>query len=138
MDMSSVSPANEYAADTVALILRMERRKMGNAARTVFEDAEADLATIYVPSFTLAEILYLSEKKRIQTTLKDVTSYLARYPSIREQPLDNAIISVASEITDVNELHDRLIAATARYYNVPLITNDGVLSTSKFVQTIWE
>lgn len=136
--MSSVSPANEYAADTVALILRMEHRKMGNAARVAFENAEANLGTIYVPSFTLAEILYLAEKKRIKTTLKDVTSYIARYPSIREQPLDSALIDVASQITDVSELHDRLIAATARYYNVPLITNDGMLSASKFVQTIWE
>lgn len=136
--MSSVSSANEYAADTVALILRMEHRKMGNAAKIAFDQAEADLATIYIPSFSLAEILCLSEKKRIQTTLTAVKDYISRYPNIREQPLDSAIINIAAEITDIAELHDRLIAATARYYNVPLITNDRVINASAFVQTIWD
>ena len=40
-------------------------------------------------------------------------------------------------ITDIPELHDRLIAATARIHNVELITNDPVIQASAFVRTIW-
>jgi predicted nucleic acid-binding protein len=136
--MSSNSRATEYVADTVAVILRLERRKIGKAAMAAFEQAEAGRATIYVPSFTLAEILYLSEKKRVQTNLKEVNAYLARHPSINEYPLIGAIIDTAAEITDIKELHDRLIAATARFLDLPLITNDAVMQASSFAQTIWD
>jgi predicted nucleic acid-binding protein len=48
-----------------------------------------------------------------------------------------AIIATAQAITDIPELHDRLIAATAVHLRLPLITNDTKISNSAHVQTIW-
>jgi len=42
----------------------------------------------------------------------------------------------ASEITDNAELHDRFIAATSRYLDLSLITNDPVICASEFVDTM--
>ncbi|MEZ4866308.1 MAG: PIN domain-containing protein [Caldilineaceae bacterium] len=112
---------NDYIADTVALILRLEQRQMGARARAIFADVEAGNASLYVPAMVLAEILYLSERKRIQATLADVRSYMNRYPLCKEQPLSFAMITTAQMITDIPELHDRLIAATAVYLQLPLI-----------------
>lgn len=39
-------------------------------------------------------------------------------------------------IDDIPELHYRLIAATARYLDAPIITNDPVIRKSKFVKII--
>jgi predicted nucleic acid-binding protein len=47
------------------------------------------------------------------------------------------LIEKAFEINDVPELHDRLIAGTALKAGVKLITNDPVISVSKFVKVIW-
>jgi predicted nucleic acid-binding protein len=33
-------------------------------------------------------------------------------------------------------LHDRLIAATARYLDLPIITNDPVIRDSRFVEVL--
>jgi len=40
------------------------------------------------------------------------------------------------EMTDIPELHDRLIAGTARHLNLPLITNDPELLDSTFVKCV--
>ena len=39
-------------------------------------------------------------------------------------------------INDIPELHDRLIAATARYLDLPLITNDPIIRDSSFVEVL--
>src|SRR5262245_10888372 len=124
--MSSATPANRNVADTVALVVRLETRKMGASAKAAFDSAKEGTAKLIIPAMVLAEILYLSEKRRIGVGIADVAKYLARFPSCREVPLDLAIIGVAATITDVPNLHDRLIAATARFFNAPLLTTDAV------------
>jgi predicted nucleic acid-binding protein len=135
--MTGATHASEYVTDTVGLILRVERRKMGLTAKAIFDSAESGNFTIYVPAMAFAEILYLSEKGRISTSLQEVTDHLHRYSTYREYPMTLAVIQTAGEIIDVPELHDRLIAATARLLGLELLTNDGVMQGSSFVRTLW-
>lgn len=128
---------NEYVADTVALILRLEKRTMGQQARQAFVDIERGAGRLYIPSMVFAEILYLAERKRIVATLADVDGYLRHYPTCVEAPLTFAIVATAQQIDDIPELHDRLIAATAVYLHRPLLTNDSVIRTTTAVQTLW-
>ena len=46
------------------------------------------------------------------------------------------IIKTTFEIKDIPELHDGLIAGTARHLNIPLITNDPVILKSKSVKCV--
>ena len=135
--MTSSTLASKAVTDTVGLVLRIEHRKSGQKARAHFEAAETGNTTIYIPTMVFAEILYLSEKRRIQISLGEVEEYLMRYPNYKEYPMSFSVIQKASEITDIPELHDRLIAATARLLNLELITNDPVIAGSTFVRTIW-
>jgi predicted nucleic acid-binding protein len=121
----------------MGLVLRLEQRRLGSTAKALFEAMEARTTIIHVPAFVFAEILYLSEKKRISLTLQAVEDYLARFPNCRQFPLSLNVIQTAADITDIPELHDRLIAATARIHDVELITNDPVIQASAFVRTIW-
>jgi len=98
---------------------------------------ESSQGTILVPAMVFAEILYLSEKRRIPTTLADVSSYLNRNPSCQEYPMSLAIIQAAALIDDIRELHDRLIAGTAQFFQRVLITNDPIIQASRWVQTLW-
>lgn len=135
--MSSATPVSEFVTDTMGLVLRLEQRRLGSTAKALFEAMEAGTAIIHVPTFVFAEILYLSEKKRISLTLQAVEDYLARFPNCRQFPLSLGVIQTAAAIVDIPELHDRLIAATARIRDVELITNDPVIQASAFVRTIW-
>jgi len=51
-------------------------------------------------------------------------------------PLTLEILKTAIEITDIHELHDRLIAATAKHLDLPLITNDPEIRASAFVDIL--
>jgi len=115
----------------------VEGRKRGAVAKSIFEAVESGRAVIYVPGLVFAEILYLSEKRRIAASLSDVADYLAQYSGCREYPLSLAVIQAATQITDIPELHDRLIAGTARLLDLELMTNDPQIQTSVAVRTIW-
>lgn len=56
---------------------------------------------------------------------------------LKEYPLNFDVIKSAARITDIRELHDRLIAGTSLFLNLPLITNDPVIQASEFVDTVW-
>ncbi len=52
------------------------------------------------------------------------------------EPLGIEASKAAAIIEDIPELHDRLIAATACYLDLPLITNDPVIRDSRFVNVL--
>jgi len=135
--MINFTPENEYVTDTMGLVLRIEKRKLSSIAKFIFEMSESGKIIIHIPSMVFAEILYLSERKRIGISLKDVAEYLKLYTNYKEYPMNFAVIESTSEINDIGELHDRLIAGTAKFLNLHLITNDPVIQASSFVKTIW-
>jgi predicted nucleic acid-binding protein len=135
--MTRSIPASEFVTDTIGLILRIERRKLGLIAKSIFDSVESGNATVYVPALVFAEILYLSEKQRISISLRTVSDYMKQYPNYKEYPMSFVVIQSAAQITDIQELHDRLIAGTARSLNLDLITNDPTIRASTFVKTVW-
>jgi len=70
--------------------------------------------------------------------LNEVSNHIEKSSNFKEQPLNNAIINTSYQIDDIPELHDRLIAGTAKYLEQELITNDPVIAKSKHVKTIWK
>ncbi|HEV8573506.1 MAG TPA: PIN domain-containing protein [Dehalococcoidia bacterium] len=129
--------ANEYVTDTVGLVLRIERRRVGPTAKRIFEAVEAGSTTVHIPALVFAEILYLSERRRIRVTLLSTTAYLQQFPRYQEYAMGLAVVQAASEITDVPELHDRLIGGVARLRGLELITNDVSLQSSTALKTVW-
>ena len=126
-----------FVADTMALILRLEKRKMGPKAKSSFISAENAEIGLLVPAMVLVELCYLSEKKRIETNIKDFKTYRNKYKSISVEPITEELIEKAFEINDIPELHDRIIAGAALKAGAKLITNDPIISCSKFVEVIW-
>lgn len=135
--MSPFILAAEYVADTVALIVYLENRRLGVNSQAIFDSAENSNTIIHIPAIVFAEILYLSEKQRIGANLQEVKNLLQTNSNFRESPLTQAIIETAAQITDIPELHDRLISAAARYLNLKLITTDTKIKNSVFVKTVW-
>lgn len=135
--MTNDSLIPEYVTDTVGLVLFLEQRKLEPKAKQIFRDAENGKAILFIPVMVLAEILYLSEKGRITLSLPDVSQYLQKHPHFKEYPLTISVVESAAQISDIPELHDRLIAATARLHGVELITNDLTIQASKYLNTIW-
>lgn len=128
---------NKYVTDTQALVKFLNGKKVINdTVNSIFENTDNGESIIVIPSIVLFEIAYLHEKKRIPISLNDIETFLKDSINYTEEKLSIEIIKSAFEIIDIPELHDRLIAGTARYLEIPLITNDPEILSSKFVNTI--
>lgn len=128
---------NRYVTDTQAVIKFLNGKKVINdIADSIFRKTDEGENIIVIPSVVLFEIGYLHEKQRIPVSVKDIKNILEGSVNYREERLSIDIIESSFEIRDIPELHDRLIAGTARYLNLPLITNDPVILASRFVNCI--
>jgi predicted nucleic acid-binding protein len=128
---------SRYVTDTQALIKFLNGKKVINdIADSIFRKTDEGENILVIPSVVLFEIGYLHEKQRIPVSVKDIKNILEDSINYKEEKLSIDIIESSFEITDIPELHDRLIAGTARYLNLPLITNDPVILASRFVNCI--
>ncbi len=129
---------NRYVADTMALILWLEKRKMPANVKKRFQQADQEQAEIIIPAIVFAELAYLSEKSRIDATLDDVQHLLRNNSFVSEHSISLDTVMQAFEIDDIPELHDRLIAASGKELSLPILTNDPDIQNSAFVNTIWD
>ena len=113
----------------------MGQKVISDSCHQAFLAADRGENVIIIPAVVLMEVLYLFEKSRISVDLLQAEELL-KSRNYRFQPLTLEIIRVASEINDIPELHDRMIAATARYLDIPIITNDPVIIASRFVSAL--
>ena len=124
----------KYVIDTQALIKFLNGKKVINdKINEILKMADEGKNIIIIPSVVLFEIGYLHEKGKIPISIKDIEDIVNNSINYIEEKLSMGIIKTAFEIKDIPELHDRLIAGTAKYLNLPLITNDPVILKSESV-----
>ena len=127
----------KYAIDTQALVKFMHGRKViNNKVDSILRRVDEGKDIVIIPSAVIFEIGYLHERERIPISLEDIQNIVNNSINYVEEELTLGIIKTAFEIKDIPELHDRLIAGTARYLNIPLITNDPIILMSKYVKCI--
>jgi PIN domain nuclease of toxin-antitoxin system len=127
-----------YLADTMTLVWYLRgRRRFGKQAREILRAADQGHHTIAISGVTLMEILYLSERRRIPIGLENLGDFLAQSTNYTVVPIGFEVVNAAADIDDVPELHDRLIAGTAAWLGVPILTNDPIMTNSQHVQTMW-
>jgi len=128
---------NKYVIDTQALIKFLNGVTVINAEiDAILRKTDEGDNVIVVPAVVIFEVGYLYEKNRIPVSVKDIESIISDSVNYVEEALTLDIIKSAFEITDIPELHDRLIAGTARYLDIPLITNDPFILRSAFLQCV--
>ena len=127
-------------ADTHAAIWYIHSNPaLSAAAKAAFDDATARGEQVAISSISLAEIIYLVEKRRIDpTTLDLVLAALDLGEMLVEVQVDRAVALAMRSIgrAEVPDMPDRIIAATALHLGVPVISRDGKIKASS-VATIW-
>ena len=114
--------------------------RLGRAASAFIDATVAEGHHIGVSTISLAEMIYLTEKGRIPVTaLTDVQAAVADPKAVlRYLPVDQNIAINMAVIPreNVPDLPDRIIAATAHLYGIPVLTRDGRIRSSN-VRSIW-
>ena len=129
------------AVDTHVVIWYLTQpQKLSQAARDAIVHAEGSGGPIYVSAISLVEMRYLVEKGRLMPTLIQQTEDALDDPSspLLLVPIDRAVTRSLGGVArnDVPDMPDRIIAATALYLDVPLITRDGLIRAAS-ITTIW-
>lgn len=128
-------------ADTHALIwYLLNDIRLSDQARSTFATAAQRHLPIGAPAISIVEIIYLVEKNRIPAdALSNLQQHLTRRRSvIRIVPLNAQVAFAVQQVVrgEIPELADRIIAATALAYKLPLITRDHKIQASG-IETIW-
>lgn len=128
-------------ADTHAAIWYLfSDQRLGRAASAFIEATIASGDHIGISAISLAEMVYLIEKERIpKSALDDVVAAITDPKDVLKHiALDDRIALNMRNIPreDIPDLPDRIIAATAQFYRVPVLSRDGRIRASS-VQTIW-
>lgn len=128
-------------ADSHAIIWYLYNdSRLSVVASATFDAAEKDGDQIAISAITFAEIIYLVEKGRIDTAAFDrVSKAMDNTDAILiEIPFDIAVAKAMKQVnrTEVPDLPDRIIAATAESLGVPVISRDSKIQSSS-ITTIW-
>ena len=128
-------------ADTHAVIwyLYADGRLSANA-RNAIERVAASGDQVAFSAITLVEIVYLTEKGRIQpdTYARLLSAIGGQDAVLAVVPLDETVAGYLHQVErdQVPDMPDRIIAATALTLGVPVISRDSKIRLSS-VTTIW-
>ena len=128
-------------ADTHAIIWYIfNDPRLSDTARDTIETIANEGDLVAFSAITLAEIVYLSEKGRIaSTTLDRLLGEVDKKDSVLTGiPFDRHIARAMKSVarTQIPDLPDRIIAATALDRDLPLISRDRKILLSS-IRTIW-
>ncbi len=128
-------------ADThTALSDLLRNPRLSATARDFMDDAAVAGNTIAVSSISLAEIVYLVEKGRLNASAYDGLKGALAGPAdvIEEAPFTVAVVEAMRQVSraEVPDMPHRMTAATAVSFRVPVISRDGRILASS-VKTIW-
>jgi PIN domain nuclease of toxin-antitoxin system len=128
-------------ADTHTVIWYIFRDvRLSATARNTIEQIAAEGNQVAFSSITLAEIVYLSERGRIDAATLDrlLRAIDSENALLVEIPFDRNIAQALMRVerSQIPDLPDRIIAATALYLGLPLISRDRRIQLSD-VNTIW-
>lgn len=89
-----------------------------------------------VPTIVLSEALDVAEKGRVEL------DFVGMYRLIREEPefeivgFGPDVFEETMRIREIQEIHDRIIVATARFYEAGMLTKDRIIRDSGEVETL--
>ena len=127
-----------FVADTHALIWWFtDSPRLGKKAAEIFVKCENGEIIVFIPSIVIAEALSIFDKKRVSFDFKKLLKKINESGHFVIVPLDYPVLQKMVELTDVPELHDKIIASTAKHLNLPIITKDKVLQDLTHVKTVW-
>ncbi|MCS6839305.1 MAG: PIN domain-containing protein [Roseiflexaceae bacterium] len=128
-------------ADTHTLLWYLyDDPRLSAAAGAMLDAAHAAGDQVAISSIALAEVVYLIDKGRVDAVaFERILAALDRGDAtLVEVPLSRFIVQAMRRIdrSQVPDMPDRIVAATALYLGVPVISRDRRIKSS-IVATVW-
>lgn len=122
-----------YVTDTHPLVWwLLEPTRLSSRVLDIYEGP----TRIHVPSMVLLEIQYLNEIGRIELEVNAVLAFISERADLILTSFDGGVLTKSLALAETRDPFDRIIAATALYYNSVLITKDRWMK-NRLPKTVW-
>jgi len=98
--------------------------RLTERASQLMRGAELGLNGLIVPTIVMAELQLLYERRLPNLPLEQIIRRLDELPEVLIVPFDMEIYGAFRQLPGDIDIHDRIIAATAIHFGVPLVTRD--------------
>ncbi len=128
----------QYLLDTVALVRHFTGKgKIGQEASRILSTIEDSDDSFVASVVSLMEVMYLAERNRIEISLNETLDMIESSSKYAIIDLSPDILRVA-ETVEFDELHDRLILATAKWLGIKVISSDSEFSNVEGIEVVWD
>lgn len=114
--------------------------RLSAAAAAFISDAATARRKIAISTISLAEVVYLVEKNRLPPSVyQELTQALADPEHVFTEAVFTAdIVQAMRQVprAEVPDMPDRIVAATAVYFDVPVISRDRRIRAAS-LKTVW-
>ena len=126
-----------YVLDTHVLIWYfIGSNRLHNKLRERIDAIRKEGGRLLVPTIVLAEALDIAEKGRVEFDFTEMYRLIKEEPEFEIVGFGFEIFDETIQIKDIIEIHDRIIAATAKFYQVGILTKDRIINESGEVKTL--
>jgi PIN domain nuclease of toxin-antitoxin system len=132
---------NAGVADThTALWHLFDDKRLSAAAEDFINEAASARKKVAISTISLAEMVYLIEKNRLPSSAyEELTQALADPEHVFvEAAFTAAIVQAMRQVSrlEIPDMPDRVVAATAVYFSVPVISRDKRIRAAS-LKTVW-
>lgn len=126
-----------YVADTHAFLWYLiDSPKLSKKARAVFDSCEKGEAVIIIPAIVLLECIDVFDKKKVALNFDDMVLKIANSNNFIFSEINWSLILETNKVKGLKDLHDRVIVATARIFDAPLVSKDKIIK-SFYKKIVW-
>lgn len=126
-----------YVVDTHALVWFLTNdKKLPAGVAEILQAAERGERQVIVPTIVLAEGIRIEERGRTGLAQGQILEWVLRHAGLVVVDFDVDIVIAMTKLDAMLELHDRIIAATARWLGFAVISLDSAIAAH--TRTIWE
>lgn len=130
---------DSYLVDTHALAWFIaEDKRLSSLVESLLNQAQEGEVQILIPTLVLAELTHIAERGKLKVTIEEVLQRINQGDGFIVVAFDFPVLQMMLTLPKEWDIHDRIIAATASYYQTILITRDEMLRASSTIKTIWD
>jgi len=125
-----------YVVDTHVLIWYfIGSKRLPQRLQERIDETRRRGGRLLIPTIVLAEALDIAEKGRVDFDFAKMYRLILQEPEFEIVGFGPEIFEEAMRVRKVQELHDRIIMATARFYGAGVLTKDKIVLDSGEVET---